>query len=58
MAIQLCNGTAFADVTAPSTLKDHVKPEAGNKAVRVHDRGWDQQVSSITLKPTPIRRRT
>jgi D-xylose transport system substrate-binding protein len=53
VAIQLCNGTKFADVTAPATLKDHVKPEAGDKAVPFTTPDGTT-VSSITLKPTPI----
>ena len=53
VAIQLCNGTKAADVTAPTTLKDHVKPEAGNKAVEFTTPSGTK-VSSITLKPTPI----
>jgi D-xylose transport system substrate-binding protein len=53
VAIQLCNGTKLADVTAPSTLKDHVKPDAGAKAVEFTTPDGTK-VQSITLKPTPI----
>jgi D-xylose transport system substrate-binding protein len=53
VAIQLCNGTKLADLTAPDTLKDHVKPAAGNKAVPFTTPDGTT-VSSITLKPTPI----
>ncbi len=53
VAVQLCGGTKLADVTAPSTLKDHVKPEAGNKAVPFTTPDGTT-VQSITLKPTPI----
>jgi D-xylose transport system substrate-binding protein len=53
VAIQLCAGAALADVTAPATLKDHVKPEAGDKATPFTTPSGTT-VSSITLKPTPI----
>lgn len=53
VAIQLCGGTKFADVAAPSTLKDHVKPAAGDKAVEFTTPAGTK-VQSITLKPTPI----
>jgi len=52
-AIQLCTGTKLADITAPSTLKDHVKPEAGNKA-QPFTTPNGTTVQSIVLKPTPI----
>jgi D-xylose transport system substrate-binding protein len=52
-AIQLCNGTALADITAPDTLRDHVAPEAGPGAQEFTTPGGTT-VQSITLKPTPI----
>ena len=52
-AIQLCNGTALADLTAPDTLQDHVKPEAGN-AAQEFTTPDGTTVQSIILKPTPI----
>jgi D-xylose transport system substrate-binding protein len=53
VAIQLCGGTKLADITAPTTLKDHVKPEAGNKATPFTTPSGTT-VQSIILKPTPI----
>lgn len=53
VAIQLCNGTALADVTAPDTLKDHVAPEAG-PAAQDFTTPDGTVVKSIILKPTPI----
>lgn len=52
-AIQLCKGTKPADVTAPTTLKSHVAPEAGPKALPFTTPN-KTTVQSIVLKPTPI----
>jgi D-xylose transport system substrate-binding protein len=52
-AIQLCAAKALADITAPSTLKDHVKPAAGDKATPFTTPNGTA-VSAIILKPTPI----
>jgi D-xylose transport system substrate-binding protein len=52
-AIQLCKGTALADLTAPSTLKEHVAPEKGAKA-QPFTTPNGTTVQSIVLKPTPI----
>jgi D-xylose transport system substrate-binding protein len=54
VAIQLCGGTALEDVTAPDTLKDHVKPDS-NAAAAFETPGGNT-VQSIILKPTPITR--
>jgi D-xylose transport system substrate-binding protein len=54
VAIQLCNGTALNAVTAPSTLKDHVKPDSPAAAAFTTPGG--KTVQSIILKPTPITR--
>jgi D-xylose transport system substrate-binding protein len=52
-AIQLCNGTALSALTAPTTLKSHVAPEAGN-AAKPFTTPNGTTVQSIVLKPTPI----
>lgn len=52
-AIQLCKGTKQADLTAPTTLKPHVAPEAGPKA-QPFTTPNKTTVQSIVLKPTPI----
>lgn len=54
VAIQLCNGTALADVTAPETLKDHVRPDS--LAATAFETPKGNSVQSIILKPTPITR--
>jgi D-xylose transport system substrate-binding protein len=51
-AIQLCKGTKLADITAPTDLKDHVKPDSAKAVDFTTPSGT--KVSSITLKPTPI----
>lgn len=55
VAVQLAQGTALADVTAPSDLQDHVFPEAGLDAQPFTTPGGID-VWSIVLKPTPITR--
>jgi D-xylose transport system substrate-binding protein len=52
VAIQLCNGTALDAVTAPATLKDHVKPDS--TAAADFETPGGKTVQSIILKPTPI----
>lgn len=56
VAVQLCNGTAMADVTAPDTLKDHVRPDdLGATDFSTEDPdGNEVTVKSIILKPTPV----
>jgi D-xylose transport system substrate-binding protein len=54
-AIQLCQGTALADLQAPDTLGEHVAPAAGPGAQDFTTPGGTT-VKSITLKPTPITR--
>jgi D-xylose transport system substrate-binding protein len=60
-AIQLCNKVPLADVKAPSTLKDHVKPASlgtadfktpGSDTTGTAPNG--PVVKSIVLKPTPV----
>ncbi|MDQ3937988.1 MAG: substrate-binding domain-containing protein, partial [Chloroflexota bacterium] len=51
-AIQLCNGAALDEITAPDTLRDHVAPEAGPEAQEFTTPDGTT-VQSITLKPTP-----
>lgn len=56
VAVQLCAGTAMADVKAPGTLKDHVRPDsldAVDFSTKDPD-GADVTVKSIILKPTPV----
>jgi D-xylose transport system substrate-binding protein len=56
VAAQLCKGTAMADVKAPDTLKDHVRPDSLD-AVDFSTKdpsGKDVTVKSIILKPTPV----
>jgi D-xylose transport system substrate-binding protein len=53
VAVQLAQGTALEDVTAPSDLQDHVFPEAGLNAQPFTTPGGID-VWSIVLKPTPI----
>jgi D-xylose transport system substrate-binding protein len=50
-AIQLCNGTALNAITAPASLKDHVRPD--NLAAQPFDADGTT-VQSIILKPTPV----
>jgi D-xylose transport system substrate-binding protein len=52
VAIQLCNGTALNAITAPTTLKEHVKPDSNAAAPFTTPGG--KTVQSIILKPTPI----
>jgi D-xylose transport system substrate-binding protein len=58
VAIQLCKGTKMADVKAPDTLKDHVRPDslAATDFSTKDPSGKDVTVKSIILKPTPITR--
>lgn len=51
VAIQLCGGTALDAVTAPDTLKDHVRPD--NLAAQPFEADG-VTVQSIILKPTPV----
>jgi len=60
-AIQLCNKVPLADVKAPATLKDHVKPASlgtadfttpGTDTTGTAPNG--PVVKSIVLKPTPV----
>jgi D-xylose transport system substrate-binding protein len=51
-AIQMCAGTAVADITAPDTLGDHVRPDTLN--VTDFTTPGNKTVKSIILKPTPI----
>ena len=51
-AIQLCNGAALTAITAPATLKDHVKPDS--TAAQPFETPNGTTVQSIILKPTPI----
>jgi D-xylose transport system substrate-binding protein len=53
VAVQLAQGTALTDVTAPD-LQDHVKPEAGNNAQPFSDTKTGVTVQSIILTPVPI----
>ena len=53
VAVQLAEGVALADVTAPDDLQDHVAPEAGVDAQLFTTPGG-LDVYSIVLKPTPI----
>ena len=56
VAVQLCGGTAMADVKAPDTLKDHVRPDsldAVDFSTEDPD-GNEVTVKSIILKPTPV----
>lgn len=53
VAMQLAQGAALADVTAPDDLQDHVFPEAGVDAQPFTTPGGID-VWSIILKPTPI----
>jgi D-xylose transport system substrate-binding protein len=56
VAVQLCSGTAMGDVKAPSSLKDHVRPDsldATDFSTKDPD-GADVTVKSIILKPTPV----
>jgi D-xylose transport system substrate-binding protein len=53
VAVQLAQGTALSDVTAPDDLQDHVAPEAGVDAQPFTTPGG-LEVYSIILKPTPI----
>ncbi len=53
VAVQLAQGTALADISAPSDLEDHVFPEAGLEAQPFTTPGGID-VWSIILKPTPI----
>lgn len=52
-AIQFCQGTALADITAPSDLGDHVAPAAGPNAQEFTTPNGTV-VWSIVLTPTPI----
>ncbi|HET7678334.1 MAG TPA: substrate-binding domain-containing protein [Candidatus Limnocylindrales bacterium] len=52
-AVQLCKGAKLADLSAPSTLKEHVAPEKGAKA-QPFTTPNGTTVQSIVLKPTPI----
>ncbi len=52
VAIQLCKGTAAADVTVPDGLSAAAKPTEA-KAVKFTTPGGNS-VNSITLNPTPI----
>lgn len=57
VAVQLCQGVAFEDITAPDDLGDHVAPEAGTAAQPFeteNEAGEAVTVQSITLKPTPV----
>jgi D-xylose transport system substrate-binding protein len=57
VAIQLCQGVDPADVKAPATLKDHVRPDtldATDFTTQHPNTGADVTVKSIILKPTPI----
>jgi D-xylose transport system substrate-binding protein len=57
VAVQLCNGVAFEDITAPDDLGDHVAPAAGTAAQPFDTENEDGEavtVQSITLKPTPV----
>jgi D-xylose transport system substrate-binding protein len=51
-AIQLCNKTPLADVKAPATLKDHVKPASPNTTDFTTPGG--KTVKAIILTPTPV----
>jgi len=51
-AIQLCNGTPLAELSAPDTLGDHVRPDQLTAQPFTTPDGTT--VQSITLKPTPI----
>jgi D-xylose transport system substrate-binding protein len=51
VAIQLCGGTALDAVTAPDTLKDHVRPD--DLAAQPFEADGTT-VQSIILKPTPV----
>lgn len=51
-AIQLCGGAKLADISAPASLGDHVRPD-NLKAVEFTTPSGTK-VQSITLKPTPI----
>ena len=63
-ALQLCEGTAMADITLPDgTVNDAVAPEAGLTAAAVHDpryrtvsrtTGDENEITSFILKPQPI----
>jgi D-xylose transport system substrate-binding protein len=55
VAVQLAQGVALSDVTAPDDLQDHVAPEAGVAAQPFTTPGG-LEVYSIVLKPTPITR--
>lgn len=56
VAIQLCGGTAAADVKAPATLKDHVRPDSldAQDFTTTDPSGNEVTVKSIILKPTPV----
>jgi D-xylose transport system substrate-binding protein len=56
VAVQLCADTAMADVKAPDTLKDHVRPDnlAATDFSTKDPSGKDVTVKSIILKPTPV----
>ena len=57
VAVQLCSGVEFANVTAPDDLGDHVAPTAGTAAQPFeteNEAGEAVTVQSITLKPTPV----
>ena len=51
-AIQMCNGTPLAEVTAPDDLGDHVRPETLD--VTDFETPGGKTVKSIILRPTPI----
>jgi hypothetical protein len=52
VAIQLCEGTALGDASAPDTLQDHVRPDS--LAAQPFETPGGNTVQSIVLKPTPI----
>ena len=56
VAIQLCAGTDPADVKAPGTLKDHVRPDTldATDFTTTDPSGNEVTVKSIILKPTPV----
>jgi D-xylose transport system substrate-binding protein len=56
VAVQLCNGTELADVKAPETLKDHVRPDSLDAVdfTTTSPDGEEVTVKSIILKPTPV----
>jgi D-xylose transport system substrate-binding protein len=52
VAVQMCQGVEFENITAPDDLGDHVAPAAGTAAQPFDADGVT--VQSITLKPTPV----